>query len=133
MEKQAVEVKKIKKLQVEKFLVTKGETVEFNGNTKMEHDLVKGIFINLSNKDALSGATLRVWIDDTEILPVETEASIIHFSESVSIFDKAYPVDVKAKNSPIRIIYKDSSENLAVDDSYYVRVYLLTEVHKKIN
>ena len=36
---------KIKKLQVIKFEVQKGETFEFNGNTKTEHDRVKGIFL----------------------------------------------------------------------------------------
>ena len=45
----------------------------------------------------------------------------------MSIDDVAFDVDEKAKNSNVRIIYKDNSENLAVEDSYTVRVYLLTE------
>jgi hypothetical protein len=49
----------------------------------------------------------------------------------MSIKDVTFPVDEKAKNSPVRIIYKDDSENLAVADSYHVRVYLLAEVVKK--
>ena len=121
---------KIKKLQVVKFEVKKGETFEFNGNTKTEHDRVKGIFLRLSNPQALQGATLRVWVDDTEIIPDDTEVALLHHSDDMSIKDVAFSVDEKAKNSPVRIIYKDNSENLAVEDSYHVRVYLLAEVDK---
>ena len=118
---------KIKKLQVIKFEVKKGETFEFNGNTKTEHDRVKGIFLRLSNPNALQGATIRTWIDDTEIIPDDTEVALLHHSDDMSIDDVAFDVDEKAKNSNVRIIYKDNSENLAVEDSYTVRVYLLTE------
>lgn len=121
----------IKKLQVVKFEVKKGDTFEFNGNTKTEHDRIKGIFLRLSNQAALQGATLRVWIDDTEIIPDDTEVALLHHSDDMSIKDVAFAVNEKAKNSPVRIIYKDNSENLAVADSYYVRVYLLAEVDKK--
>jgi hypothetical protein len=121
----------IKKLQVVKFEVKKGDTFEFNGNTKTEHDRIKGIFLRLSNSQALQGATLRVWIDDTEIIPDDTEVALLHHNDDMSIMDVAFPVDEKAKNSPIRIIYKDDSENLAVADSYHVRVYLLAEVDRK--
>lgn len=121
----------IKKLQVVKFEVKKGETFEFNGNTKTEHDRIKGIFLRLSNSQALQGATLRVWIDDTEIIPDDAEVALLHHNDDMSIMDVAFPVDEKAKNSPVRIIYKDDSENLAVADSYHVRVYLLAEVDKK--
>lgn len=121
----------IKKLQVVKFEVKKGETFEFNGNTKTEHDRIKGIFLRLSNPQALQGSTLRVWIDDTEIIPDDAEVALLHHNDDMSIMDVAFPVDEKAKNSPVRIIYKDDSENLAVADSYHVRVYLLAEVDKK--
>ncbi|MCK5022819.1 MAG: hypothetical protein KAS04_01465 [Candidatus Aenigmarchaeota archaeon] len=121
----------IKKLQVVKFEVKKGETFEFNGNTKTEHDRIKGVFLRLSNPQALQGATLRVWLDDTEIIPDDTEVALLHHNDDMSIMDVAFPVDEKAKNSPVRIIYKDDSENLAVADSYHVRVYLLAEVDKK--
>lgn len=121
----------IKKLQVVKFEVKKGQTFEFNGNTKTEHDRIKGIFLRLSNPQALQGATLRVWIDDTEIIPDDTEVALLHHNDDMSINDVAFPVDEKAKNSPVRIIYKDDSENLAVNDSYHVRIYLLAEIHKK--
>jgi len=114
----------IKKLQVIKFEVKKGQTYEFNGNTKTEHDRIKGLFLRLSNPDALQGATLRVWIDDTEV-------ALLHHNDSLSIEDVAFPVDEKAKNSPVRIIYKDDSANLAVEESYHVRAYLLAEVNKK--
>jgi len=120
----------IKKLQVVKFEVKKGQTFEFNGNTKTEHDRIKGIFLRLSNSQALPGATLRVWIDDTEIIPDDTEVALLHHNDDMSIQDVAFPLDEKAKNSSVRIIYKDNSENLAVNDSYYVRVYLLAEVIK---
>ncbi|WP_289054983.1 hypothetical protein [Carboxylicivirga marina] len=120
----------IKKLQVVKFEVKKGQTFEFNGNTKTEHDRIKGMFLRLSNPKALPGSTLRAWLDDTEIIPDDTEVALLHHSDDMSITDVAFPVDEKAKNSPIRIIYKDNSENLAVDDSYHVRVYLLAEVTK---
>lgn len=120
----------IKKLQVVKFEVGKGETFEFNGNTKTEHDRITGIFLRLSNRQALPGATLRVWIDDTEIIPDDTEVALLHHNDDMSIRDVAFPVDEKAGNSPVRIIYKDNSENLAVDDSYDVRVYLLAEVDR---
>lgn len=126
-----MESAEIKKLQVAKFEVTKGETYEFNGNTKTEHDRIKGIFLRLSNSDALQGATLRVWIDDTEVIPDDTEVALLHHSDDMAIKDVSWPVDENAKNSPIRIIYKDDSENLAVEDSYYVRFYLLAEVKKK--
>ncbi len=121
---------KIKKLQVLKFTVKKGEAFEYNGNTKTEHDRIKGIFLRLSNPDALPGATLRVWIDDTEIIPDDTEVALLHHSSDMSISDVSFPLDQKAKNSPIRIIYKDNSDNLAVADSYQVRVYLLAEINK---
>ncbi len=121
----------IRKLQVVKFEVKKGQTYEFNGNTKTEHDRIKGIFLRLSNQQALPGATLRVWIDDTEIIPDDTEVALLHHNDDMSIKDVAFPVDEKAKNSPIRVIYKDDSENLAVNESYNVRVYLLAEVEKK--
>ena len=120
----------IKKLQVVKFEVKKGQTFEFNGNTKTEHDRIKGIFLRLSNSQALPGATLRVWIDDTEIIPDDTEVALLHHNDDMSNQDVAFPLDEKAKNSSVRIIYKDNSENLAVNDSYYVRVYLLAEVNK---
>ncbi|MCT4643616.1 MAG: hypothetical protein N4A74_01420 [Carboxylicivirga sp.] len=120
----------IKKLQVVKFEVKKGQTFEFNGNTKTEHDRIRGIFLRLSNQQALPGATLRVWIDDTEIIPDDTEVALLHHNDDMSIKDVTFPVNEKAKNSPVRIIYKDDSENLAVDDSYHVRVYLLAEVDK---
>lgn len=121
----------IRKLQVVKFEVKKGQTYEFNGNTKTEHDRIKGIFLRLSNQQALPGATLRVWIDDTEIIPDDTEVALLHHNDDISIKDVAFPVDEKAKNSPVRVIYKDDSENLAVNESYNVRVYLLAEVEKK--
>ncbi|MCW3806179.1 hypothetical protein [Plebeiibacterium marinum] len=121
----------IKKLQVVKFQVKKGQTYEFNGNTKTEHDRIKGIFLRLSNQQALPGSTLRVWIDDTEIIPDDTEVALLHHNDDMSIKDVTFPLDEKAKNSPVRIIYKDNSENLAVADSYDVRVYLLAEVVKK--
>ena len=127
MEKQ----ENIKKLQVVKFEVKKGQTFEFNGNTKTEHDRIKGIFLRLSNPQALPGATLRVWIDDTEIIPDDTEVALLHHNDDMSIKDVTFSMDEKAKNSPVRIIYKDDSENLAVSDSYNVRVYLLAEVEKK--
>ena len=127
MEKQ----ENIKKLQVVKFEVKQGQTFEFNGNTKTDHDRIKGIFLRLSNPQALPGATLRVWIDDTEIIPDDTEVALLHHNDETSIKDVAFPMDEKAKNSPVRIIYKDDSENLAVSDSYNVRVYLLAEVEKK--
>ena len=127
MDKKTVKTVKIKKLQVIKFEVQKGETFEFNGNTKTEHDRVKGIFLRLSNPQALQGATIRTWIDDTEIIPDDTEVALLHHSDDMSIDDVAFDVDEKAKNSNVRIIYKDNSENLAVEDSYTVRVYLLTE------
>jgi len=126
-----VQEKKVKKLQVIKFLVKQGETFEFNGNTKTEHDKIVGIFLRLSNKEALPGATLRVWVDDTEIIPDDTEVALLHHNDELSIKDVAFPVDQKAKNSTVRIIYKDNSGNLAVNDSYYVRVYLLAEVGNK--
>ncbi len=123
---------KIRKLQVIKFEVKKGETYEFNGNTKTEHDRITGFFIRLSNSDALPGATFRMWIDDSEVIPDDAEVAIAHHNSDVSIPDVTFPVDEKAKNSPVRIIYKDDSENLATDDSYYVRVYLLaTQQNKK--
>lgn len=125
-----MEDKSIKKLQVIKFEVSKGETVEYNGNTKTEHDTIKGIFLRLSNPEALQGATLRVWIDDTEIIPDDTEVALLHHNDELSIKDVAFPVNEKAKNSPVRIIYKDNSQNLAVNDKYNVRVYLLAEQHK---
>ena len=118
----------IKKLQVVKFEVKKGETFEFNGNTKTEHDRITGMFLRLSNQQALPGATLRAWLDDTEIIPDDTEVALLHHNDDMSIKDVTFPVNEKAKNSPIRIIYKDDSENLAVTDSYHVRVYLLAEV-----
>ena len=121
----------IKNLQVVKFELKKVDTFEFNGNTKTEHDRIKGIFLRLSNQQALQGATLRVWIDDTEIIPDDTEVALLHHSDDMSIQDVAFPVNEKAKNSPVRIIYKDNSENLAVADSYHVRVYLLAEVERK--
>ena len=125
-----MEDKSVKKLQVIKFEVSKGETVEYNGNTKTEHDTIKGIFLRLSNPEALQGATLRVWIDDTEIIPDDTEVALLHHNDESSIKDVAFPVNEKAKNSPVRIIYKDNSQNLAVNDKYNVRAYLLAEQHK---
>ena len=125
-----MEDKSIKKLQVIKFEVGKGETVEYNGNTKTEHDTIKGIFLRLSNPEALQGATLRVWIDDTEIIPDDTEVALLHHNDELSMNDVVFPVNEKAKNSPVRIIYKDDSENLAVNDKYNVRVYLMAEQHK---
>ena len=120
----------IKKLQVIKFEARKGETVEYNGNTKTEHDTIKGIFLRLSNPEALQGATLRAWIDDTEIIPDDTEVALLHHNDQLSMKDVVFPVNQRAKNSPVRIIYKDDSENLAVNDKYDVRVYLLAEQHK---
>jgi hypothetical protein len=131
LDKMEAQDNNIKKLQVVKFEVKKGETFEFNGNTKTEHDQIKGIFLRLSNPQALQGATLRVWVDDTEIIPDDTEVALLHHNDDMSIKDVAFPVDEKAKNSPVRIIYKDDSENLAVTDSYHVRVYLLAEMDKK--
>lgn len=116
---------KVRKLQVIKFEVKKGETFEFNGNTKTEHDRITGFFLRLSNTEALPGATFRMWVDDVEIIPDDTEVAIAHHSTDMSVPDVTFPVDEKAKNSPIRIIYKDNSENLATDDTYNVRVYLL--------
>lgn len=122
---------KVRKLQVIKFEVKKGQTFEFNGNTKTEHDRITGFFLRLSNTDALPGATFRMWIDDVEVIPDDTEVAIAHHGSDISIPDVAFPVDEKAKNSPVRIIYKDSSENLATDDTYNVRVYLLALQNKK--
>ena len=117
-----------KKLQVLKFAAKKGETSEFNGNTKTEHDKVVGVFVRLSNPDALQGATIRLWIDETEVIPTDTEVALLHHSDDMSIKDIAYPVNEKAKNSTIKVIYNDDSENLANDAEYNVRIYLVTEV-----
>ena len=88
-----MEDKNIKKLQVIKFEVGKGETVEYNGNTKTEHDTIKGIFLRLSNPEALQGATLRVWIDDTEIIPDDTEVALLHHNDELSMNDVVFPVN----------------------------------------
>jgi hypothetical protein len=133
LQKLIMEKSKIRKLQVLKFNVKKGETHEFNGNTKTEHDLVVGVFFRLSNPDALQGATIRAWIDDTEIIPDDAEVALFHHNDRLSIGDVAFPVYQKAKNSPIRIIYKDDSQNLAVDDSYFVRGYLLCVINEKMD
>ncbi len=122
---------KVRKLQVIKFEVKKGETFEFNGNTKTEHDRITGFFLRLSNTEALPGATFRMWLDDVEVIADDTEVAIAHHNTDMSIPDVSFPVDEKAKNSPVRIIYKDDSENLAADDSYNVRVYLLAIQDKK--
>ena len=122
---------KVRKLQVIKFEVKKGETFEFNGNTKTEHDRITGFFLRLSNTEALPGATFRMWVDDVEVIPDDTEVAIAHHNTDMSVPDVTFPVDEKAKNSPVRIIYKDDSENLAADDSYHVRVYLLAIQDKK--
>lgn len=117
-----------KKLQVLKFTAKKGETTEFSGNTKTEHDIVTGVFVRLSNSDALQGATMRLWIDETEVIPSDTEVALIHHSDDMSIKDVAFPVNEKAKNSTIKIIYQDDSENLSNEEEYDVRIYLLTDM-----
>ncbi len=120
-----------KKLQVVKFSVKKGEALDKNSNTKMEHDRVVGAFVRLSNPDALQGATIRLLIDDIEIIPADTEVALLHHSDDMSINDVAYPVNEKAKNSTIKVSYADNSENLAVGEEYDVRLYLMTEVDVK--
>ena len=122
---------KKQKLQVLKFRAKKGETTEFNANTKTEHDTVLGVFVRLSNIAALQGATIHIWVDETEVVPNDTEVALLHHSDDMSINDIKYPVNEKAKNSTVKIIYKDDSENLANDSEYDVRVYIVAEVSVK--
>lgn len=119
------------KLQIVKFKVAKGETVEVNTLTKLEHDRVDHAFVRLSNNDALQGATMRMWIDSEDVLPDGTEVAIMAHTENMSITEVAYPIGEVAKNSKLRIVYKDNSENLAIDQEYEVAVYLMTSIEIK--
>lgn len=119
------------KLQIVKFKVAKGETVDVNTNTKLEHDSIESVFLRLSNEDALSGARLRLEVNSEEILPDGTEAAIIHHNSNTAINDVAYPVQEEAKNSNLRITFKDNSELLATGDEYEVTVYLIANVQRK--
>lgn len=126
-----MDIIKKQKLQVLKFKAKQGETTEFNANTKTEHDTVLGIFVRLSNSEALQGATIRIWVDETEVIPNDTEVALLHHSDDMSISDVKYPVHEKAKNSTVKIIYKDDSDNLANAEEYDVRVYIIAEVSVK--
>ncbi|WP_332918812.1 hypothetical protein [Persicobacter psychrovividus] len=121
----------IKKIQVIKFTAKQGNTVEYNANTKTEHDRIVGAFFRLSEPEALLGATVRMWIDDTEIIPDDTEVALLHHSDDMSIDEVAFPLNEKAKNSPIRVLYKDDAKNMATDQDYEVRLYLLAVIDPK--
>ncbi|BDD02470.1 hypothetical protein PEPS_47500 (plasmid) [Persicobacter psychrovividus] len=121
----------IKKIQVIKFTAKQGNTVEYNANTKTEHDRIVGAFFRLSEPEALLGATVRMWIDDTEIIPDDTEVALLHHSDDMSIDEVAFPLNEKAKNSPIRVLYKDDARNMATDQDYEVRLYLLAVIDPK--
>jgi hypothetical protein len=112
------------KYQVLRMQITEsGQSVTLNTNTKQEHDRITGAFINIEQQNALVGSLLDLSIDDTEILPEGFEAVLINRTIGVSINQMPYEFDVRARNSKIKINYKDGASP-AASYPYAVSVYL---------
>jgi len=112
------------KYQVLRFQVTEaGQVKTLNTNTKQEHDRITGVFVNIEHQAALVGSLLDLSIDDTEIIPEEFEATLINRTVGVSINQMPYEFDVRARNSKIKLNYRDGSAP-GVKYPYTVSVYL---------
>ncbi len=112
------------KYQVLRLQVTEaGQSQLLNTNTKQEHDRITGVFINVDQQNALVGSMLDLSIDDTEIIPEGFEAVLINRTVGVSINDMPYEFEVRARNSKIKLNYKDGAAPGAVYP-YTVSVYL---------
>ncbi|PWD98809.1 hypothetical protein DDZ16_13805 [Marinilabilia rubra] len=118
------EVKGIQKYQVLRLQVAEaGQTQTLNTNTKQEHDRITGVFINVDQQNALVGSLLDLSIDDTEIIPEGFEAVLINRTVGVSINQMPYEFEVRARNSKIKLNYKDGAAPGAIYP-YTVSVYL---------
>ncbi|WP_148660905.1 hypothetical protein [Marinilabilia salmonicolor] len=112
------------KYQVLRLQITEaGQSQLLNTNTKQEHDRITGAFINVDQQNALVGSMIDLSIDDTEIIPEGFEAVLINRTVGVSINDMPYEFDVRARNSKIKLNYKDGAAPGAVYP-YTVSVYL---------
>jgi hypothetical protein len=117
-------VKGHQKYQVLRFQVTEaGQTKILNTNTKQEHDRITGVFLNIEQQNALVGSLIDLSIDDTEIIPETFEATLLNRTVGVSINDMPYVFDVRARNSKIKLNYKDGAAP-GVIYPYTVSVYL---------
>lgn len=124
MPSQPQQLKGRQKYQVLRLQVTEaGQTITLNTNTKQEHDRITGVFINIEQQNALVGSLLDLTIDDTEIIPEGFEAVLINRTIGVSINQMPYEFDVRARNSKIKINYKDGAAPGA-EYPYHVSVYL---------
>lgn len=121
---QPQQLKGKQKYQVLRLHITEaGQSQLLNTNTKQEHDRITGAFINVDQQNALVGSMLDLSIDDTEIIPEGFEAVLINRTVGVSINDMPYEFDVRARNSKIKLNYKDGAAPGAVYP-YTVSVYL---------
>lgn len=112
------------KYQVLRFQVIEaGQVKTINTNTKQEHDRITGVFVNIEQQAALVGSLLDLSIDDMEIIPEEFEATLINRTVGVSINHMPYDFDVRARNSKVKLTYKDGSAP-GVKYPYTVSVYL---------
>lgn len=122
--KPVVEAKGRQKYQVLRFQITEaGQKKPLNTNTKQEHDRITGMFVNISQQDALVGSLIDLSIDDAEILPEGFEAALVNRAIGVSINQMPYEFDVRAKNSKIKLNYQDGSAP-GTTYPYTVSVYL---------
>jgi hypothetical protein len=118
------EAKGRQKYQVLRLQITEaGQTRTLNTTTKQEHDRITGMFINISQQNALVGSLIDLAIDDAEILPEGFEAVLVNRAIGVSINQMPYEFDVRAKNSKIKLNYQDGSAP-GTTYPYTVAVYL---------
>lgn len=122
--KEAPVIEGKQKYQIIRFNITKpGEKKQIRTNTKQEHDLITGVFINVEQQSALVGALIDMNIDDTEIIPEGFEATLINRVVGVSLNQMPYDFKVRAKNSKINLNYADAAAP-GVSYPYTVSVYL---------
>jgi hypothetical protein len=112
------------KYQVIKLQITEaGQVKPLSTTTKQEHDRITGMFVNISQQNALVGSMVDLAIDDVEILPEGFEAVLVNRAIGVGINQMPYEFDVRARNSKIKLVYTDGSAPGATYP-YTVAVYL---------
>jgi len=118
-----------KKLQIIKVNVSSsGQRVRIDTESDTHFDKLKGVFATVSESHAEEQSTLKLLVDDEEILPDDFEVSLINPTTSISYKDVVYPFDEKGLGNKITGEYIDGGN--AAHYPYEVKIYFEAEEGK---
>ncbi len=111
-----------KKLQIIKLNVaSSGSRVKIDTESDTHFDKLKGVFATVSKLHAEEQSTLKLLVDDEEILPDDFEISLIKPTTSISYKDVVYGFNEKGLGNKITGEYIDGGN--ASSYPYEVKIY----------